>query len=87
MPRFRTSDSSETVADIDLRAAALLPVPMARRLRAIPARVDGRRLTLAMADPWDEALRAGLSAVFAREALQRTQTGNYVQGPGGWVRK
>lgn len=27
------------------------------------------------------------AAVFAREALQRTQTGNYVQGPGGWVRK
>ena len=27
------------------------------------------------------------AAVFAREAAQRTQTGNYVQGPAGWIRK
>ena len=38
------------------------------------------------------AARNGISvdeaaAVFAREAAQRTQPGNYVQGQGGWVRK
>jgi uncharacterized protein len=27
------------------------------------------------------------AAIFAREAEQRTQAGNYIQGPGGWVRK
>ena len=27
------------------------------------------------------------AAVFAREAAQRTQPGNYIQGQGGWVRK
>ena len=27
------------------------------------------------------------AAVFAREAAQRTQAGNYIQGSGGWVRK
>ena len=27
------------------------------------------------------------AAVFAREAAQRTQAGNYVQGPAGWIRK
>lgn len=38
------------------------------------------------------AARNGISvdeaaAVFAREAAQRTQPGNYVQGQGGWMRK
>ena len=32
--------------------------------------------------PADEAAK-----VFAREAAQRTQPGNYLQGPGGWIRK
>ena len=38
------------------------------------------------------ATRNGISindaaAVFAREALQRTQPGNFIQGQGGWVKK
>lgn len=38
------------------------------------------------------ATRNGISvdeaaAVFAREAAQRTQPGNYIQGQGGWVKK
>ncbi len=31
--------------------------------------------------------REEAAAVFAREATQRTQPGNYIQGPGGWIRK
>jgi uncharacterized protein len=38
------------------------------------------------------AARNGISvndaaAVFAREAAERTQAGNYIQGPQGWVKK
>lgn len=38
------------------------------------------------------AARNGISvndatAIFAREAAQRTQSGNYIQGAAGWVRK
>ncbi len=38
------------------------------------------------------AARNGISVdeaakVFAREAVQRTQPGNYIQGPQGWLRK
>ncbi|MFA7249268.1 MAG: glycosyltransferase [Dehalococcoidia bacterium] len=53
--------------DVEARAAALLPAPMVRGLGALPARLEGRRVVVAMLDPWDEALRLGLAVVLGRE--------------------
>ena len=40
-----------------------IPLALARRLRALPVNRDGRRIVVAMQDPWDVRARRGLAAL------------------------
>ena len=54
---------------IDIAVAALVPAPLCRRQLIVPLRIDGKRLTLAMADPFDTGLMQELRFITGLEVV------------------
>ena len=66
---LRIQQITLTEVTIDIAVAALVPAALCRRQLIVPLRIEGKRLTLAMADPFDSGLLQELRFITGLEVL------------------